>query len=298
MNEIKTKSIISEPQEKQQRTSLFLDLCKRTVKGPGAKIGGAILAIMVFCIVFANFVAPYGENEMDLTATFATPNAHHLLGCDALGRDLLSRLLYGGRYSLLIGVLVTIVDTTLGVLLGAIAGYFGGMTELIIMRVMEVWQAIPQQLLAILIATIFGGGFWQTVVALSVGGIPMKCRQTRAQFLKESGREYVEAAEAINCTKLSIMMRHIFPNACSPIIITIAMGIGGAVTGAAGLAYIGLGVQPPTPEWGALLNAGRQYIRLYPHLLLWPGVFIAFLVLSFNLIGDGLRDALDPKLRD
>ena len=298
MTELKTKSIITDAPEKQHRTSLAWDLAKRTVKGVGAKIGVAILLIMVLCIVFADFVAPYGENEMDLTACFAHPNAQHILGCDGLGRDLLSRLLYGGRYSLLIGILVTIVDTGLGILLGAIAGYVGGKTELIIMRLMEVWQAIPQQLLAILIATIFGGGFWQTVLAISVGGIPMKCRQTRAQFLKESGREYVEAAEAINCKKLSIMLRHILPNACSPIIISVAMSIGGSVTAAAGLAYIGLGVQPPTPEWGALLNAGRQYIRLHPHLLIWPGVFIALLVLSFNLIGDGLRDALDPKLRD
>ena len=176
--------------------------------------------------------------------------------------------------------------------------YVGGSAENIIMRLMDIWSAIPGQLLTIIIATAFGPGFWQTLLAMSIGGVPMGVRQTRAQFLKERGREYVEAAEVINCSKLSIMMRHIFPNACAPLIVSTTMGIGGTVTSAAGLAYIGLGVQPPTPEWGTILNDGKTYITKYPHLLWWPGVFIAILVLSVNLLGDGLRDALDPKLRD
>ena len=298
MAEIKTKAIIEREDETQEKTSLLLETFKRTLRSFSAKLGFVLLVIMILSAVFANVIAPYGLNEMDLSSAFATPSKEHIMGCDSLGRDLFTRLLYGGRASLELGFGATIMGTVVGILLGSIAGYFGGTTENIIMRLMDVWSAIPGQLLTIIIATAFGAGFWQTLVAMSIGGVPGTVRQVRAQFLKERGREYVEAAEVINCSKMSIMLRHIFPNACAPLIVSTTMGIGTTITSAAGLAYIGLGVQPPTPEWGTILNDGKAYITKYPHLLIWPGIFIAITVLSVNLLGDGLRDALDPKLRD
>ncbi len=294
----KKKSAEIPEEEEQQRTSLIVETFKRTVRSFSAKVGFGLFMLIILVCVFANVVAPYGLNDMDISSSFATPSLQHIMGCDPLGRDLFTRLLYGGRTSLKLGFGAMILGTSAGVLIGAFAGYVGGSAENIIMRLMDIWSAIPGQLLTIIIATAFGPGFWQTLLAMSIGGVPMGVRQTRAQFLKERGREYVEAAEVINCSKLSIMMRHIFPNACAPLIVSTTMGIGGTVTSAAGLAYIGLGVQPPTPEWGTILNDGKTYITKYPHLLWWPGVFIAILVLSVNLLGDGLRDALDPKLRD
>lgn len=298
MAELKTKAIIDSKDEEQEKTSMLLDTFKRTLRSFSAKVGFILLVLVILACVFANIIAPYGANEMDLSSAFATPSAKHIMGCDNLGRDMFTRILYGGRTSLKLGFSATIIGTVVGVLIGAIAGYFGGTTENVIMRLMDVWSAIPSQLLTIIIATAFGAGYWQTLVAMSIGGVPGGVRQTRAQFLKERGREYVEAAEVINCSKMSIMMRHIFPNACAPLIVSTTMGIGMTITSAAGLAYIGLGVQPPTPEWGTLLNSSKEWINKYPHMLLFPGLFLAVTVLAVNLLGDGLRDALDPKLRD
>lgn len=297
MTETKTKAII-EPQEKQERTSLLWDTCKRTVKSPSAKVGAILFFGIILVSLFANFIAPYAPNKMDLVNKYSGPTAQHIMGCDHLGRDLFSRLLYGGRYSLALGLCGAAFGTGCGIFIGAIAGYFGGTTETVIMRLMDVWSALPGQLLSIIISTALGSGFFQTMLALSIGAIPRNVRQTRAQFLKERGREYVEAAEAINCSKMSIMFRHLLPNACAPMIVGTTMGIGGTITAAAGLSYIGLGVLPPTPEWGALLSDGRNYVRNYPHLIIFPSIFIAITILGINLLGDGLRDALDPKLRD
>lgn len=298
MAELKTKAIIDSKDEEQEKTSMLLDTFKRTLRSFSAKVGFFLLVAVILACLFANVIAPYGVNDMDFSSTFATPSAKHIMGCDNLGRDMFTRILYGGRTSLKLGFSATIIGTVVGVLIGAIAGYFGGTTENVIMRLMDVWSAIPSQLLTIIIATAFGAGYWQTLVAMSIGGVPGGVRQTRAQFLKERGREYVEAAEVINCSKMSIMMRHIFPNACAPLIVSTTMGIGMTITSAAGLAYIGLGVQPPTPEWGTLLNSSKEWINKYPHMLLFPGLFLAVTVLAVNLLGDGLRDALDPKLRD
>jgi ABC-type dipeptide/oligopeptide/nickel transport system permease subunit len=298
MAEIKTEAVISHEGEKQEKSSMLMETFRRTLRSFSAKVGFFLFVFIILISIFANVIAPYKLNDMDLASAYTGPSAKHIMGCDALGRDLFTRLLYGGRTSLKLGFGAQIIGTVAGILIGAVAGYFGGHVENIIMRLMDVWAAIPSQLLTIIIATAFGPGFWQTLVAMSIGGVPGGVRQTRAQFLKERGREYVEAAEVINCSKFSIMMRHIFPNACAPMIVSTTMGIGMTITSAAGLAYIGLGVQPPTPEWGTILNDGKEWITKYPHLLIYPGLFIAVTVLAVNLLGDGLRDALDPKLRD
>jgi ABC-type dipeptide/oligopeptide/nickel transport system permease subunit len=182
--------------------------------------------------------------------------------------------------------------------IGSIAGYFGGKVEMFIMRLLDVWSALPSMLLCILVSAVLGPGFFTTVLALTVGGIPSGVRMLRGQILSERGKEYVEAAESINCSKISIMFKHLLPNCVQPTIVSTTMGVGNTMIAAASLSYIGLGIQPPAAEWGAMLAEGRGYIRTKPHLIAVPGIIIALTVLSINLLGDGLRSALDPKLRD
>ena len=214
-----------------------------------------------------------------------------------MGRDLLSRLLYGGRYSLALGLCAAVVGSGVGAIIGSVAGYFGGKVETVIMRLMDVWSSLPSMLLCILISATLGAGFVNTVIALAVGNVPNGTRLIRGQILSERSREYLEAAESINCSKLTIMFKHLLPNVISPLIVDMTMGIGMNITMAAALSYIGLGVQPPTPEWGAMLADARSHILNYPYLIMFPGIIIALTVLAINLIGDGLRDAMDPKLR-
>lgn len=282
---------------KTRRPSMFLDILKGTVRSPAAKFGAILLAIMILTALLAPVLAPYGPNDMDLTSMKQAPSAAHIMGTDQMGRDLFSRLLYGGQYSLALGFAASIFSTVVSIVLGCLAGYFGGWTETIIMRAMDVLSALPSILLCIIVAVALGDGFFNTVLALSIGQIPASVRMMRAQILSERGAEYLEACETINCSKVSIMFKHLLPNTMSPMIVCLTMGIGDNITMAASLSYIGLGVQPPTPEWGALLSGARGYMMSYPYMIIFPGIFIALTVLAANLVGDGLRDALDPKLR-
>jgi ABC-type dipeptide/oligopeptide/nickel transport system permease subunit len=282
---------------KVEKSSLLLETLQRMLKSPGAKVGTALFLLIILASICAPLLAPYGPNDMDLKHMFSPPSSAHWMGTDGLGRDQLTRLLYGGRYSLGLGVAASLFGAFFGVIIGSLAGYFGGKTETLIMRLMDIWSSIPGMLLCILISAVLGKGFFNTVLALSIGGVPEVTRYIRAQIMKERSKEYLEAAEAINCSKFSIMFRHLLPNVVQPVLVNVTMGIGMVITMAAALSYIGLGVQPPTPEWGALLSAGRSHILNYPYLIMFPGLVIAVTVLAVNLMGDGLRDALDPKLR-
>jgi ABC-type dipeptide/oligopeptide/nickel transport system permease subunit len=282
---------------KVEKSSLFLETLQRMLKSPGAKVGSILFLLVTLACVCASLIAPYKPNDMDLKNMFSPPSSAHWMGTDGLGRDQLTRLLYGGRYSLALGISASMFGAFVGVIFGSIAGYFGGKTETLIMRLMDIWSSLPGLLLCILISAVLGKGFLNTVLALSIGGVPEGARYIRAQILKERSKEYLEAAEAINCSKFSIMFRHLLPNVIQPVLVNVTMGIGMVITMAAALSYIGLGVQPPTPEWGALLSAGRSHILNYPYLIMFPGLVIAVTVLAVNLMGDGLRDALDPKLR-
>jgi ABC-type dipeptide/oligopeptide/nickel transport system permease subunit len=284
--------------ENQLKSSLFGDFLGGLMKSTNAKIGVVLLVFMVLACFVGPLLSPYEKNGIDLTNMYAKPSVDHLFGCDAMGRDILTRLLYGGQYSLILGLITAVVSSFISILIGCIAGYFGGVTETLIMRFMDVWSALPAMLLAIMVSAVMGAGFFATVFALTIGAIAGGVRMTRGQVLAERKKEYIEAAESINCSKLSIMFKHLLPNVVQPMIIIATMSIGANIMMAAGLSYIGLGIQPPTPEWGAMLADGRAYIRLYPHMITFPGIAIALTVLSVNLIGDGLRDALDPKLRD
>ena len=272
------------------------DTIKRIFKTPSAKLGGILFAIIVLASIFAPLIAPYDALTMDFSAMHVGPCAKHLLGTDEFGRDIFSRLLYGGRYSLTLGILADLMGQVAGVVIGSLAGYFGGKVDSIIMRLLDIWQAIPSMLLTIILSAVLGPGFFNTILALAIGSVPRGARLTRGQILAERGKEYLEAAQSINCSSGAIMFSHLLPNVISPSIVAATMQVGSTITMAASLSYLGLGIQPPTPEWGAMLAAGTEVMRSYPLIILWPGIAIGLTVLSINLIGDGLRDALDPRL--
>lgn len=284
--------------KKRAKQSMFKITCRRLAKNPSAMIGLAVLLLLVIASVCAPLIAPYDPTYMDPTAVLRTPCRAHIMGTDALGRDQFSRLLYGGRYSLSLGFICSFIGLVFGVVFGDLVGYLGGRTDMIVMRIVDILSAIPQMLLAIIISTSLGGGYFNTILALTVGSLPGHLRGPRAMCLKERQMEYLEAARAMNCSTAKIIYKHMMPNTLSPSIVGTAMGIGGSIESAAALAYIGLGIQPPLPEWGAMLSYGRKYIMDFPHLIMWPGVFIVVTVLATNMFGDGLRDAMDPRLKD
>lgn len=282
---------------KVRKSSMFLEFFQRLIKSWSAKIGLFLMLFIILACVVGPYLTGYDLNWYDQSLMREGPSADHILGCDTMGRDMLTRLLYGGRYSLLMGILSAILGAVLGIAVGLVAGYFGGITETIIMRFMDVWSSLPGMLLCILVSAAMGNGFMATVIALTIGSIPGGARMTRGQVLSERSREYIEAAESINCSKLSIMFKHLLPNVIQPSIVITTMSVGSTINMAASLSYIGLGIQPPSPEWGAMLADGKGYILTDPHLIAVPGIAIALTVLAINLLGDGLRDALDPKLR-
>lgn len=260
-------------------------------------IGICGLLIIVLACLLAPVLTPYGFQEMDLQNIKSGPSLLHPLGTDTLGRDYLTRLLYGGRYSLALGVIGAFVSFVIGLAFGSIAGYFGGWIDNIIMRICDVIQAIPPTMVSIVISMAFGNGYFATIFALALGGCTNGIRMTRGQILKTRKEEYLEAARSINCSTFRIVFKHTLPNVISPMLLGFTMGIGGMIQVAANLSVLGLGVQPPTPEWGQMLSAGISYINSYPHLILFPGICIFLVSLFINLFGDGLRDAIDPKLK-
>nr|WP_314459638.1 ABC transporter permease [uncultured Clostridium sp.] len=276
----------------------FTAVMKQMSKNKAAMLGLLILSTEIILAILAPYIIPYDYSFMDMANMFAKPSPSHLFGCDDMGRDIFSRVLFGARYSISIGIIAVAIGSVIGCTIGAIAGYFGGQVDNIIMRFLDIIQAIPGMLLMIVISAVLGPGYFNTIVALSIGSISGMARLLRAQMLKERENEYIEAAQSINCSKFRIITSHLLPNCISPMIVSATMGVAQTITMAAGLSFIGLGVQPPIPEWGAMLSAARQFIRQAPHLVYFPGLAIAVTVLALNLLGDGLRDALDPKLKN
>lgn len=270
----------------------------RVFLGRGLVVFGMVV-ILVFLIlaIFAPQIAPYNPLERNLSEALQEPSAQHLLGTDAIGRDTLSRLIYGTRISMFVGVVVVFIAGGFGVTLGAIAGYFGGVTSAIIMRVMDALMAIPMLILALAIAALLGGGLKNIIIALGFGLIPGYARLMFSQVLVTKTTDYVMAGHSMGATNLRIILRHIVPNCFSPILVLITMMMGTTILAEAGLSFLGIGVSPPTPAWGGMVTEGREYLRTLPILSIAPGVAIMLLVFSFNMVGDGLRDALDPRLR-
>lgn len=287
-------------EHKKSRTksnSQFLEVLRQLSYNKLAMFGTVLLAVELILVLLAPVIAPYDYNELNVLAMNQGPSATHWFGTDDLGRDILSRVLYGGRYSITMGLFSIMVSLFFGICIGAVAGYFGGWADNLIMRILDIVQSLPGLLLTIVISAVLGPGYVNTILAMAVNSIPGQARMLRAQMMKIRNAEYIEAAQSINCSRLSIIFRHMIPNCISPLIVSSTMGVAGMITLASSLSFIGLGVQPPAPEWGAMLSASRQYITDYPHMVIFPGLAIAVTVLALNLMGDGLRDALDPKLK-
>lgn len=257
-----------------------------------------VFVLLILSAVFAKVISPYDYGEMIMKDRLLAPCAAHWFGTDNLGRDIFSRIMYGGRYSLSLGVLSVCVSLFFGVILGAVSGFFGGWVDNLIMRILDVIQVIPTILIAIIMSSILGSGFLPTIVALAVPSISGFARVLRAQFLKVSQNEFVEAAVSLSVSKVKIMLRHILPNAWAPLIVSATMGVANSVLNASSLSFIGLGIPKNIPEWGAMLSSSRDFMRDFPHMVIIPGLFICITVLALNIVGDGVRDALDPKLKD
>lgn len=271
---------------------------KRLSSNRAAMAGLIIFVLLILIAVFAPWIAPYEVTEMDFSRKFATPSLAHPFGCDELGYDIFSRLLVGSRYSLTIGIGSVALSVVFGLVLGSIAGFCGGQIDNVIMRLLDIFSSIPGMLMAIIISAVLGTGFFNCILAISVSTMPQYVRILRASIMSIRNMDYLEAASSLyNCSKLRIVVRHILPNSLSSLIVTATMGVASSILMAAGLSYVGLGVQPPTPEWGAMLSGARNYLRDYPHMVIFPGLVIAVTVLCLNMLGDGLRDALDPKLK-
>ena len=263
-----------------------------------ASIGVALVTVFVVCAVFASWIAPHDPAHIDLPARLAGPSLTHWCGTDELGRDILSRLIYGSRISMLVGSCVVAASLAVGLIVGSIAGYYGGRIDRFVnVVVMNAFLSFPGILLAIAFVAFRGPGIFNLVLALSLGGWVGYARLVRAQVLAAREREFVEAARALGASDLRVIVRHILPNIIQPIIVQAAIGMAGAILAEATMSFLGLGVPPPTASWGTMLNDGRAHLFDAPHLVIFPAIVVMLAVLSFNFIGDALRDFLDPRSR-
>jgi peptide/nickel transport system permease protein len=259
---------------------------------------GAILTIVLVVVALAApLLSPYDPNVQDTSRRLEAPSKEHLLGLDDLGRDVLSRIIWGARVSLRVGFSVVFLASIIGVALGAISGYYGGWFETIIMRVTDIFLAFPGILLAIAMVAVLGPSVNNVIIALVIQGWVGYARLGRGQVLKVREMEYVTAARALGAKSPRVILRHVLPNVINPVIVMATLGLAGAILSEAALSFLGLGVQPPTPSWGAMLTSGRRYLGLANHLAIWPGIAIMLAVMGLNFLGDGLIDALDPKYR-
>jgi len=276
---------------------LLLDFWKRLRKNRAAVLGLSIIAILVFMAIFAPYITPYSPTRNNMPEQLQGPSMEHLLGTDDFGRDIMTRIIYGSRITLQVGVISVGIGLVAGVMIGAIAGYVGGLVDNVLMRLMDILLAFPSILLAISIVAILGPGIQNAMIAVGIVAVPTYARLVRGSVLTVKELEYVEAAAALGNSEMNILFRHVVPNVLAPIIVQATLGIGNAILEAAALGFLGLGAQRPFPEWGLMLSDGRNYIFTAPYLSTYPGIAIMIAVLGFNLLGDGLRDALDPRLQ-
>ena len=280
------------------------DFFKQYKKNKSAVVGLVIVTILLILAIFAPFISPHLPHEQTLADRLLPPMweeggvSTYVLGTDDFGRDLFTRIIYGARISLMVGAVSVGVSLTFGLVMGLVAAFYGGKVDLIVMRVVDIMLSIPAILLAIVIVSILGPSLTNAMIAIGVVGIPTYARVVRASVLSEREKEYVIASRINGSSNMRLMFKVILPNAATPIIVQSTMGFASAVLEAAGLSFLGLGAQPPTPEWGAMLSDSLQFIMTAPWMIFYPGLAIFFTVLGFNLMGDGLMDVLDPKLKD
>lgn len=283
--------------ERTWKDKSFFIIVKQFLRNKTALFGLALIVIMILVGILAPVIAPYSPTGIDPRNGNLAPSLQHLFGTDQFGRDVFTRVLYGARVSILIGVCSSGFGVILGIVFGAISGYFGGAVENIVLRICDIIQSIPNVLMCIIICQSLGGGMIPTIFALSIYTIPEVTRIMRSSIITLREQEFIEACRATNCSNLRIMVSHVIPNCLSPVIVSFSVGIGMKIMTSASLSFLGMGIQEPTAEWGAMISAARSNMRYAPHAVLFPGLFVALTVLAFNFVGDGLRDSLDPKLR-
>jgi peptide/nickel transport system permease protein len=283
---------------KELKAGQTQEVWRRLKRNRAATVGGIIVLLFVAIAILAPLISPYPPNEGDLTKRLNPPNQEHLLGTDPLGRDLLSRVIYGARISLQIQVVAVSIAMVIGTLLGMVGGYYGGKLDHLIMRLMDILLAFPGIFLAISIIAVLGPGLVNLMLAAGIYSIPQFARIVRGSVLSLKEKEFIEAARAVGENDSNILFRYLLPNSIAPIIIQTTLRMATVLLTASGLSFLGLGVQPPTAEWGAMLSNARAYLITAPHVATVPGLAIMLVVIGFNLFGDGLRDSLDPRLRD
>ncbi|MGY0693572.1 nickel transporter permease [Virgibacillus sp. FSP13] len=290
-------SIKTNETEQPKSSRLWVDSLMRIIKSKTSFIGLCIILILILTAIFAPMIATHSPTDQNIIDRYMAPSSDHLLGTDELGRDIFSRIVYGSRISIQIGVIAVGIAMIVGVLLGGIAGYFGRWVDQIIMRIIDIMMAFPSILLAIALVAVLGPSLRNAMIAVGIVGVPQFARIVRSAVLSVKETEYIEAAKAIGAKHGRVLMQHVLPNCVAPIIVQATLSVGTAILDAAGLSFLGLGAQPPTPEWGAMLSDGRAALQNAPWVVTFPGLAIFFVVLGFNLFGDGLRDALDPRLK-
>lgn len=288
---------LSEKQKMRAATSLWGDAWRRLRRNRAAVISLIFLIVLVLAAIAAPILTPYDPHAPDFGKTLQFPSPEHPLGTDELGRDMLTRLLYGARVSLAVGLIVQIIALSFGALLGLAAGFFGGTTDTIIMRGVDIMYAFPNFLFAVFMVAILSPSILSIILVLSVVSWPFAARLVRGQVLSLREWEFVDAARVIGASNWRIMTRHILTNTLSPLIVAFTIGIAGIIMAEAGLSFLGIGIRPPNPTWGGMIAKGRQYFRTFPFLAIYPSIILGLTVLAFNFLGDGLRDALDPRLR-
>lgn len=290
----------TENKTRVKKRSQAASILRRFLKNKPAVLGVAIFAAMLLLAICAPLFADYEADAitMHMDQRLMAPCSGHIFGTDANGRDMFARIIYGGRISLFVGVASVSISLVAGLIIGSCAGYFGGAVDNILMRIMDVFLAIPSLLMSITIVAVLGPNMINLLLAMSLSSIPRFSRIVRSSILSIRGQDYIEAARACGTSHARIIMRHVLPNAIGPIIVQASLNVATAVITVSSLSFIGLGISPPTPEWGSMLAEGREQMRYYPHLVLIPGLAIICTVMALNLIGDGLRDALDPKMKN
>ena len=271
----------------------WIRLCRNKL----AVVGMVILALLLLLIIFADVIAPYGYDEQNYEDALQKPSAEHIFGTDAYGRDIFSRVVYGTRISFPIGIICVLIAYLIGGTLGAVAAFYGGKVDNVLMRIMDIFQSIPPMLMAIAVAASLGTGAVNLVIAIAISTMPARARIVRAAVLSVKSNDYIESARAIGASGKRQLLKYMIPNALGPILTNITFSVATAILTVSSMSYLGLGIAAPTPEWGSMLAAGRSFMRTSPHILIFPGVAIMITVLALNLFGDGLRDALDPRLK-
>ncbi|WP_028783690.1 nickel transporter permease [Thalassobacillus devorans] len=283
--------------KQKKNSSLWLDSLSRVVKSKTSLIGLIIISLLIIIAAFAPQIATHSPTDQSIINRYQAPSAEHWLGTDELGRDIFSRLVHGSRITIQIGVITVGISMIVGVFLGAVAGYFGRWVDQIIMRLIDIMMAFPSILLAIALVAVLGKSLTNAMIAVGIVGVPHFARIVRSTVLSVKETEYIEASRVIGAKNGRILFSHVLPNCLAPIIVQATLTIGTAILDAAGLSFLGLGAQPPLPEWGAMLSDGRSALQTAPWVVMFPGFAILLVVLGFNLLGDGLRDALDPRLK-